>query len=168
MNDAQEALLARLRELIIETPRSGALNAGRRPLHVTRFAQAVERRAEDGAKLVTYVRSKVHEAPTESSLSLVDADRSDLTLEALVADGDAGWASEFADEDRAAARQQLETMVSDAKATKDAAEAGAIEHDRKIIALADKRRISEGKPALTPKQESEMLARLAAERARRV
>jgi hypothetical protein len=49
--------LARLREIIEETPKSGALNAGKRPLHVTRLAQAVERRAEDGDALAAEVSS---------------------------------------------------------------------------------------------------------------
>jgi hypothetical protein len=52
MNPAQMALLDRLREIIEETPKSGALNAAKQPLHVNRFAQAVEARAEDGDALV--------------------------------------------------------------------------------------------------------------------
>ncbi len=167
MNDAQNALLARLRELIVETPKSGALNAAKRPLHVTRFAQAVERRAEDGPKLVAYVRAKVTETPTESYTSLVAAGRPDLTIEALVADADAPWASEFSDDERDLARDRLGNMVAETKARKEATEATAVEHDRKIVGLANKRRVAEGKPGLTAKQESEMLARLAAERARR-
>src|SRR5688500_14168258 len=79
MNDAQKALLARLRELVVVTPTSGALNAAKRPLHITRFAQAVERRSEDGAKLVAYVRAKVHEPVTGGYESLIDAGRADLT-----------------------------------------------------------------------------------------
>jgi hypothetical protein len=47
----------------------------------------------------------------------------------------------------------------------DAAEAHAVEHDREIAALANDRRIAGGKPALTPEQEAEMMARRAAERA---
>lgn len=80
MNAAQKALLTRLRELVEETPKSDALNAGKRALHITRFAQAVERRAEDGNALVKYARAKVHEAPTGGYTSLIEANRPDLTL----------------------------------------------------------------------------------------
>jgi len=165
MNDAQKALLARLRELVVVTPTSGALNAAKRPLHITRFAQAVERRAEDGDKLVAYLRAKVHEPATSSYDGLIDAGRADLTVEALVADGDAAWASEFTDEDREAAAARLSTMVEADKARKGAAEAEAVAYDQKIVALANTRRVAEGKPQLTPQQEAQMLARMAAARA---
>src|SRR5688572_29867245 len=99
MNAAHRALLHRLRELIEETPKSGAVNAGNKPLHVTRFAQAVERRAEDGPALVKYARAKVHGKATSSYSSLLEAGRADLTVEAVVADADAEWASEFTDAD---------------------------------------------------------------------
>jgi hypothetical protein len=65
VDEAQKALLGCLRELIAETPKSGALNAGKKPLHVTRFAQAVERRAGDGTAIVDYMSAKIHQAPTE-------------------------------------------------------------------------------------------------------
>jgi hypothetical protein len=164
VNDAHQALLGRLRELVEDTPKSGALNAGKRPLHITRFAQAVERRADDGPALVAYVRAKIHEAPTDSYSALVEAGRPDLTVEAVVARRDAAWTTEFTDHDRAAADARLGTMVEAAQARKEAAEAEAVTHDRRIVALAGKRRVAEGKPALTETQEAQMLARLAAER----
>lgn len=165
MNDAQKALLERLRELVIETPLSGAVNAAKRPLHITRFAQAVERRAEDGPKLVAYIRSKVDDPATSSYDALVEADRPDLTLEALVADADAPWASEFTEEDREAAKARLGDLIEASAARKVQAEADAVEKDRRIIALANKRLAADGKPALTDKQEAQMLARMAAARA---
>jgi hypothetical protein len=164
MNEAQKALLARLRELVVVTPTSGALNAAKKPLHITRFGQAVERRAEDGAALVAYIRGKVHEPASSSYDGLIDAGRSDLTIEALVADREAAWASEFTDEDREAADARLGTMLEADKARKDATEAAAVEYDQRIIALANKRLAAEGKPDLTPKQEAQMLARMAATR----
>jgi hypothetical protein len=164
MNEAQKALLARLRELVVVTPTSGALNAAKKPLHITRFGQAVERRSEDGSALVAYIRSKVHEPASSSYDGLIDAGRSDLTIEALVADREAAWAPEFTDEDREAADARLGSMLEADKARKDATEAAAVEYDQKIIALANKRLASEGKPDLTPKQEAQMLARMAATR----
>jgi len=165
VNDAQKALLERLRELVIETPTSGAVNAAKKPLHITRFGQAVERRAEDGAALVAYVRSKVHGAATDGYDALVHAGRADLTVEALVADRDAAWSSEFTEEDQEVAAARLGTLIEADKARKGAAEAAAVEHDQKIIGLANKRLASEGKPALTAKQEEQMLARMAKTRA---
>ena len=164
VNAAQKALLARLREVIAETPKSGALNAGKKPLHVTRFAQAVERRAENGAALVDYVRAKIHEPPTEGYNALIEAGRPGLTVEAVVAETEAAWASEFTDDDRAAARGRLGSMLEAEQAKRKAAEAGAVAHDRKIVAVVNKRRVAEGKPELTAQQESEILARRAAER----
>lgn len=79
MNHAQKALLDRLREIIEETPKSGALNAAKHPLHVHRFKQAVDARAEDGEALVEYARAKVHEDPTGNYNALIKAGRSDLT-----------------------------------------------------------------------------------------
>ena len=157
VNDAQKALLQRLRELIEETPRSGALNAGKKPLYITRFAQAVERRADDGTALVAYVRAKIHEPATSSYSALVDVGREDLTLEALVVDTEAPWASEFTQEDRDAAQARLGTMLAAHKESRDAAEATAVAQDRKIAADVSARRVAKGKPAMTPAQEDAML-----------
>ena len=164
VNAAQKALLARLGELVVETPKSGALNTAKKPLYVTRFAQAVERRAEDGAALVEYVRAKIHEPPTEGYNQLIEAGRPDLTVEAVVADTGATWASEFTDGDRAAAGDRLGSMLEADRAKREAAEAGAVVQDQKIIAVVNRRRLAESKPELTAQQESEILARRARER----
>lgn len=156
--------MARLRELIEETPKSGALNAGKKPLYVSRFAQAVERRAEDGDALVKYVRAKIHERATDGYSALIDAGRPDLTVEAVVADEDASWASEFTDADRAAARARLGEMRDAVKDRREVAESAAIEHDWKIIARMNERRESEGKPPLSPQQEADVLKRRSDER----
>jgi hypothetical protein len=165
VNRAQKALLDRLRELIEETPKSGAVNAAKRPLYVTRFAQAVKARADDGDALAKYARAKVHEAPTGSYNALIEAGRPDLTVEAVVADPDAEWASEFAEVDRAAARGRLGTMVEAHKKAQQAVEAEAVAHDRKIVAQVSARRIAKGKPGLTPEQETDMLKERASRRA---
>jgi hypothetical protein len=168
VNRAQKALLDRLRYIIEETPKSGALNAGKRPLYVTRFARAVEARANDGEALVAYIRAKVYEPATTSYNALVAAGAPDLTVEAAVADADAEWASEFTDLDRATARERLGTMVEmhreERTAADAAAEAEAVEHDRKIVADVDASRIAKGKPPLTPEQKASMLERRAAAR----
>ena len=164
MNASQKALLVRLRDLIDETPKSGALNAGKKPLHVTRFAQAVERRAENGAALVEYVRAKIHEPATDGYNALIEAGRSDLTVEAVVAKADAAWASEFTADDRVAARERLGSMLEADQAKREAAEVEAVAKDRRILAIVNRRRVAEGKPELAPQQESEVLARRAAER----
>ena len=165
MNPAQQALLTRLREIVVETPNSGAVNAAGRPLRITRFAPAVERRADDGPALVKYIRGKVFAAPTSSYDALIVAGRSDLTIEAVVADADAVWAGEFSDADRAAAQQRLGDMIEAHRATTDAAEALAVTQDRKIIALVNDRRTAKGMRELTPEQETEMLRERSAKRA---
>ena len=165
VNDAQKALLDRLRELIEETPKSGALNAAKQPLYVTRFAQAVERREKDGAALVEYVRAKVHERATSSYNALVEVGRTDLTVEALVADANAPWASEFTNADREAARARLGTMLAAHQEARDAEEVAAVVQDRKIVARVIASRVAKGKPALTPAQEEAMLKERAAKRA---
>jgi hypothetical protein len=161
---AQHALLARLRELVIETPGSGALNAGNKPYHPTRFAQAVERRADDGAALVKYVRSKVQGPSTDGYDALIAAGRPDLTVEAVVADADAAWAPAFTDADREAAKARLGTMVEADRARRADAEASAVAKDRKIVALMNDRRSADGKPPLNPKQEAQVMASLATKR----
>lgn len=165
MNEAQRALLDRLREIIEETPRSGALNAAKRPLYVTRFAQAVEARAKDGDALVEYARAKVNEPPTGSYNALVEAGRADLTVEAVVANADAAWASAFTEVDRAAARDRLGTMVDTHRQRQEALEAEAVVRDRELVAQVSASRIAKGKPGLTPEQEASTLERLAARRA---
>ena len=167
MNNAQKALLDRLRDLVEETPKSGARNAAGHPLYITRFAQAVERRAEDGDTVVAYVRSKVHDKATSSYSALIEVGRPDLTVEALVADADAPWASEFTDEDRAAARARLGTMLEAHRESKEAAEADAVTQDRKIMAQVSERRVAKGKEPLTPEQETTMLEERAAKRSGR-
>jgi hypothetical protein len=165
VNDAQKALLARLRELIDETPKSGASNAAGNPLYITRFAQAIERRSEDGAALVKYVRSKLHGPATDGYSALIEAGRPDLTVEAVVADPDAAWATEFDDDDRAAARERLGTMLATDRDLKAAAEALAVAQDRRVVAAMNDRRAAGGRSKLTPEQEASILARRAAERA---
>lgn len=165
VNSAQTALLARLREIIEETPKSGALDAGKRPLRVTRFQQAVERRADDGDALVAYARAKIWESVTSGYSALVDAGRSDLTVEAVVADANGPWASEFTDEDRTAAQGRLDDMIEEHREAQEPAEAEAVARDRKIVAQVSARRIAKGKPALTQEQEADMLKKLVAERA---
>lgn len=67
VNAAQKALLHRLREIIYEIPKSGALNAAKQPLYVHRLAKAIEARSEDGEALVEFCRAKVHGRPTEAT-----------------------------------------------------------------------------------------------------
>lgn len=166
MTDAHRALLGRLRWIIEETPRSGALNAGKQPYYPTRFEGAAERRAEDGDQLVTYMREKTNEEkPTDGYNALIEAGRPDLTAEAVVADGEATWSSLFTDEDRAAASARLGTMEQAHQQELQSLEAEAVEHDRKIVTKVSESRVAKGKPVLTPEQEAEMLARMAAERA---
>jgi hypothetical protein len=165
MSEAHKALLARLRQIIEETPESGALNAAEQPYHPSRFEGAVERRSGDGAKLVEYMREKVYEAPTDGYDALIAAGRPDLTAEAVVANAEAPWASLFTEADRIAARSRLGAMQRAHQQAVDTAEAIAVEHDREIVALANKSRTAKGKPALTAEQEAEMMARRAAERA---
>src|SRR3954470_4890768 len=54
-------------------------------------------------------------------------------------------------------------MLEADQARREAAEAEAVAHDRKIVALANARRV-EGKPELTAQQRAKMLERIAAER----
>ena len=164
MNHAQKALLDRLREIIEETPKSGALNAAEQPLYVSRFAQAVERRAKDGDALVAYARAKVYESPMGSYNALIEAGQADLTVEAVVASAAAEWASEFTEVDRAAARDRLGTMIEAHRKTQEALEGAAVARDREVVAQVSATRISKGKPGLTPEQEASMLERLAARR----
>lgn len=165
VNNAQKALLYRLREIVEETPKSGALNAAGQPLHVHRFKQAVERRADDGPALVEYARAKVHESPTDSYNALVKAGRADLTVEHSVADADAEWASEFTDHDRAVAQERLGMMIDAHQEELEAAEEEAVAHDRRIVAAVNARRVAKGLPALTQAQVAEMLKARAAKRA---
>ena len=165
MNHAQKALLVRLREIVDETPKSGAVNAGNRPLHGSGFARAIEERAEDGDALVKYVRAKVHGAPMASYTSLIKAGRPDLTVEGAVADADAEWASEFTDEDRAAAKSRLGDMIEAHRQAQEDVEATAVAHDRKIAAQVSARRIAKGLPGLTPEQDATMLKERSARRA---
>ncbi len=166
MNDAQRALLVRLREIVDEAPESGAVNAGNKPLHVTRFAQAVENRADDGVALVAYVKSKVHGAAMASYSSLIKAGRPDLTVEHMAADADAAWASEFNEDDRAAARGRLGDMIETHRKAEEEAEAKAVTRDRSIAAEVSAKRQAKGQPALTNDQRDEMLASRAAKRSR--
>jgi hypothetical protein len=169
VNPAQKALLDRLRQIVEETPTSGALNAANQPLYVNRFAQAIERRSNDGAELVAYARSKVYERETSSYNALIAAGKPELTVEAVVANSDALWASEFSDNDRAAARERLGAMVEAHRAEQEAkwaaAEAAAVKQDEVIVADVSAKRIAKGNPALTPEQQAEMLEDRAARRA---
>jgi hypothetical protein len=165
MNDAERALLARLRQIIEETPSSGALNAAKQPYYPKRFEGAIERRSDDGARLVDYMKEKVHKAPTEGYDALIAAGRPDLTAEAVVADDKAPWASLFTDADRSAAHTRLEVMQHAHQDTLDVAEAIAVGHDQEIVALTNERRVASGKPPLAEEQKAEIMARRAAERA---
>ena len=164
MNDAEKALLDRLRQLVEDTPGSGALNAAKQPLHVTRFSQAVERRAKDGPKLVEYVRAKVFEKETSSYSALIEAGREDLTVESLVADADAPWASLFTDEDRAAANARLGDLRDAHREKLDEIEAAAVAEDHRVIANMNARRSEAGKAPLTAAQEADVLTRRRAAR----
>jgi hypothetical protein len=166
VNDAQNALLARLREIVEETPRSGAQTAAGNPLHLTHVAKAVENRADDGPALVKYVRSKVTGPPVSSYEQLIAAGRADLTLEAVVADGEAGWASEFTDEDRAAAQARIGKMVEAHQEAREKAAGEVLAQDRKTLERVNASRVSKGKPAMTQVQEDEMLENLASRRTR--
>jgi hypothetical protein len=110
------------------------------------------------------VRAKIHEPPTDGYNALIEAERPDLTVEAVVAEVDAAWASEFTDADRDAARERLGSMLGADQAKREAAEVDAVAQDRKIVAIVNTRRVAEGKPELTAQQESEILAWRPAER----
>jgi hypothetical protein len=97
-------------------------------------------------------------------MALIRAGRPDLTAEAIVADADAPWASEFSADDRTAARSRLDSMLQAHQTELEAAETAAVEHDRKIVDDVNSRRIAKGNPPLTPKQKLEMLERLSSER----
>jgi hypothetical protein len=55
-------------------------------------------------------------------------------------------------------------MLEADQAKREAAEAEAVAHDRKIVAMANARQVAEGKPELTAQQVAKMLERMAAER----
>ena len=165
MNTAQAALLARLREVVAETPPSGAGGADAKPYHPTRFAQAIERRAEDGDALVKYMRTKLRARATGGYDALIEAGREDLTVEAIVADADAPWSGAFDDDDRRAASERLGTLVEAERAKRAATEADGVDKDRRIVALMNERRAGDAKAPLSPSQEADVLARLAAKRA---
>ena len=55
-------------------------------------------------------------------------------------------------------------MLMAHRTERDAAEAAAVEHDRKIVADVSARRVAKGKPPLTPDQEQSMLDDRAARR----
>ena len=112
-----------------------------------------------------YVRAKVHEPATDGYDALVEVGRPDLTVEALVADADAPWAREFTDDDRRAARERLGSMIEADRVRRSAAEAEAVEADRRIVALMNTRRADQGKGPLSPAQEAQVMERLASERA---
>lgn len=164
MNDAQNALLARLREIVEQTPGSGAKTPAGKPLNLTYVAKAVENRASDGPALVEYVRSKVQGPPMSSYEQLIAAGRADLTLEAVVADVDADWASEFTDDDRSAAQARIGEMVEAHREAREAAAAELLAKDRETLERVNASRLDKGKPAMTPEQEDEMLRNLAARR----
>ncbi|MGB0095852.1 MAG: hypothetical protein WBP81_25350 [Solirubrobacteraceae bacterium] len=111
------------------------------------------------------MREKIYEEPTDGYKALIQAGRPNLTAEAVVAAGEAPWSSLFTDEDRAAARARLGAMEHEHQQKLQSLEAEAVEHDRKIVRKVSESRVAKGKPALTPKQEAEMLARMAAKRA---
>jgi len=167
MNDAQRALLARLREVFDEVPRTGALNAGGRPLRLQRTETAVKDREDDGPRLVEYLRAKVYARPESGYAALVKAGRPELTFEAMVADADAPWASEFTEADREAARQRLGAQLDAHREQLDAEEAEAVERDRAIVAQVSASRVAKGRPALTREQEADMLERRAESRRRK-
>ena len=164
MNDAQNALLARLREIVEEAPTSGARTAAGNPLYLTHVAKAVESRMDDGPALVKYVRSKVKGPPATSYEQLIAAGRADLTLEAVVADVDAAWASEFTDDDRSAAQARIGQMVEAHREARATAEGEAAAQDRKTVDRVNDSRVGKGKPAMTQGQEDDMLRNLAARR----
>lgn len=164
MNDAQTALLARLREIVEEAPRSGAQTAAGNPLNLTHISKAVENRADDGSALVEYVRSKAQSPPMSSYEQLIAAGRADLTLEAVVADGEAAWASEFTDDGRLAAQSRIGQMVEAHREAREAAAEVAVARDRMTLERVNDSRRSKGKPAMTEGQEDDMLRSLAARR----
>ena len=164
MNDAQKALLARLREIVEQAPRSGAQTAAGNPLYLTHVAKAVENRVDDGPALVEYVRSKALGPPTSSYERLIAAGRADLTIEAVVADGEATWATEFSDDDRSAAQARIGQMLEAHREARETAAGEALAQDRKTLERVNESRIGKGKPALTEAQEDEMLGSLAARR----
>ena len=112
-----------------------------------------------------YVRAKVLEPATDGYDALIEAGRPDLTVEALVADANAPWASEFTDADRRAADERLGTMLESDRVRRAAAEAEAVKADRRIITLMNQQRADQGKDPLSPAQEAQVMERLAAKRA---
>ena len=167
MKDAQNALLARLREIVEQAPNSGAQTAAGNPLNLTHVAKAVENRTDDGPGLVKYVRSKIQGPPTSSYEQLIAAGRADLTMEAVVADADAPWASEFTDDDRAAATARIGRMVEAHREARETAAGEAVARDRKTLERVNDSRAGKGKPAMTQDQEDDMLRNLAARREQR-
>ena len=164
MNDAENALLSRLREIVEEVPRSGAETAAGKPLYLTHVSKAIENRADDGPELVKYVRGKVQGPPSSSYERLIAAGRADLTIEAVVADVEAPWASEFSDDDRSAAQARIGKMVEAHREGREAAAAEAVAQDRKTLERVNESRVGKGKPAMTQDQEDDMLKNLAARR----
>ena len=167
VNDAQKALLARLREIVEEAPRSGAQTAAGNPLHLTHVAKAIENRTDDGPALVKYVRSKVQGPPASSYEQLIAAGRADLTMEAVVADVDAAWASEFTDDDRTAATARIGQMVEAHREARETAAGEAVARDSKTLERVNESRAGKGKPPMTQDQEDDMLRNLADRRDKR-
>jgi hypothetical protein len=160
-----DALRADLHRIIEETPKSGALNAGKKPLHVHRFRAAIEAREDDDDALLAYVAAKVNDPVTTSYNALLEADALELTVEALVADEAKPYAElpELVAV-RPSAQARLGEQQSIIVERRRAREEEAVAREREIVADVNARRQAKGNPPMTAEQETEVLARLASKR----
>ncbi len=165
VNSAHTELLAEIRRRLEATREDlNVTNVGGSNYWGPYVTRAINDREDDGPALVEYIREVLRKSgESQGWNALLEGGRLDLSFEDMVLKADEPIRSLFSEEDRQTAARSLAAQREQLEGRREATEATAVEHDRKIIAAVAARRQAEGKP-WTAELEAQMFADRAARR----
>ncbi len=168
VDQAHQALLTEIRRRLDEAREDRKItNVGGSNYWGPYITRAVNDREDDGPALVEYIKAMLRKAGDAKAWNaLLEADRLDISFEAMVVDAAEPIRGLFTDEDREIAAKALGDQSAEVARRREKTDAVDLKRDHQVLSDMDDRRAGQGKAKLSEAQRAGVLAERAARRKR--